>query len=42
MLATKLRYVLSDLYDMPPDSPLYDILGGNLLVRNIPDDRYED
>ncbi len=37
MLATKLRYVLTDLYDLPDDSPLYDILGGDLLVRNIPD-----
>lgn len=37
MLATKIRYVLTDLYDLPDDSPLYDILGGDLLVRNIPD-----
>jgi len=42
MLATKLRYVLTDLYDLPDDSPLFDILGGDLLVRNIPDDNHAE
>lgn len=37
MLGLKNRYALSDLYCLPDDSPLYDILGGELLVRNIPD-----
>lgn len=42
MLATKIRYVLTDLYDLPDDSPLFDILGGDLLVRNIPDDNHAE
>ena len=37
MVTTQHTYTLTDLAELPDDSPIYDILGGVYVVRNIPD-----
>jgi Uma2 family endonuclease len=37
MVTTQHTYTLTDLAELPDDSPIYDILGGEYVVRNIPD-----
>jgi Uma2 family endonuclease len=36
MVTTKRRYAFRDLLTLPDDSPLYDVLGGELVMRNVP------
>lgn len=37
MVTTQSIHTLADLVELPDDSPIYDILGGEFVVRNIPD-----
>lgn len=40
MVTTDRRYTLADLASMPDDE-IFDILGGELAVRNVPDDNHD-
>ena len=37
MVTTRRTYTLADLWDLPDDDRVYDIFGGDLVVRNVPD-----
>jgi Uma2 family endonuclease len=37
MVTTQSTHTLADLAELPDDSPIYDIFGGEFVVRNIPD-----
>lgn len=37
MVTTERRYVMADLLEVPDDDNLYDIVGGKLIVYNVPD-----
>ncbi len=37
MVTTQYSHTFVDLLELPDDSPIYDILGGEFVVRNIPD-----
>src|SRR6185312_16347762 len=37
MVTTKRRYTLTDLWDLPDDGQIYELLGGELVVQNAPD-----
>lgn len=41
MIAAKRTSSLADLLTVPDDDRLYDILGGTLVVQNVPDDNHD-
>ncbi len=41
-MVTTRRYTLADLPELPDDDRSYDILGGELVVRNVPDDNHAE
>lgn len=42
MVTAQRAYTLADLPELPDDDRIYDILGGKLVVRNVPDDNHAE